>query len=235
MKSSSTLLLTLACSLVVACSDGIDPQKDDPTAEPVAADPPVSKAAPQDGRADSRVDVVRTGTDEPADDAADAKSAPKRAKSDAKRDAKSDAKADTKADAKADADADAVDPDAELTVKRLVISSGVSDREPAGAAKTFTAGAQDRIYAFVEVGNEDRAQSEVFVSFFKDGSAERGGVRLRVGPSPRWRTWSFTRLANDPGTWHAVVRNGKGQELARTSFEIVGAGATPAKSDAPDA
>ena len=112
-----------------------------------------------------------------------------------------------------------VDVDADLYVKRLVIAHGVDSHEPVDANDSFGSD-NDRIYAFVEVGNRDRSNSEIYVSFVKDGADDNGGVRLRVGASPRWRTWAFTRLANDPGTYQAVVKNAKGHELARTTFEV---------------
>jgi hypothetical protein len=124
-----------------------------------------------------------------------------------------------------------VDVDAKLFVKRLVIAKGVEAREPVSPASTFTQGESDRIYAFVEVGNEDKAASAISVSFFRDGESDRGGVELRVGESPRWRTWAFTRLAKKPGKWHVVVRGPKGQELARDSFEVVAADKPQASAD----
>ncbi len=225
MKPSPLLLVALCAHFAIGCADGIAPS-DDATAEPVPADVPAAKAAPAVDRA-GRADAVRSEADAP--EAAPAAAPDEAPATSSKRTDSGRKRATERDDSGADDDAEAVDVDAALTVKRLVIASGVSGREPVGAATTFTAGAQDRIYAFVEVGNPDGATSEVSVSFFKDGGAERGGVKLRVGASPRWRTWSFTRLAKEPGTWHAVVRNAKGEELARTRFEIV-AGATPAKA-----
>jgi len=130
-------------------------------------------------------------------------------------------------------DEPAVDLDAELRVKRLVIAHGVENREPVQPATAFTKGEQERIYAFVEVGNQDRANSEIFVSFVRKGTEERGRIRLRVGASPRWRTWAYTRLAREEGQWVAIVRDARGDELARTEFEIRGgAPAEPAADSA---
>lgn len=123
-----------------------------------------------------------------------------------------------------------VDVEAKLFVKRLVVAHGVEGREPVSPTSTFTKGEADRVFAFIEVGNEDRSASAVTVSFFADGKPERGGVELRVGASPRWRTWAFTRQATEPGIWHVVVRDPKGKELAREKFEIVGKGEAPQAS-----
>jgi len=109
----------------------------------------------------------------------------------------------------------------ELRVKRLVVARGVKSREPVDPAGSFELDELERIYAFVEVSNPDRADSEIFVTFEPEQGAARGHVRLRVGPSPRWRTWAYTRGIRQPGSWWAVVRDGDGEELARTPFEIV--------------
>ena len=114
----------------------------------------------------------------------------------------------------------AIDRDARLGVKRLIIARGVSGREPVDPTTTFTAGDSDRIYAFVEVTNADRTRSEVFVSFVKEGETERGRISLNVGASPRWRTWAYTRLASSPGNYEAIVRDARGEEIARAPFTV---------------
>jgi hypothetical protein len=116
-----------------------------------------------------------------------------------------------------------IDANAVLTVNRLVIAHDVEAREPLGATTTFARGESDRIYAFVEVGNANSALSAIYVSFVRDGEPEQGSIELRVGESTRWRTWAYTRLAKEEGDYTAIVRNALGEELARSSFEIVSA------------
>jgi hypothetical protein len=113
-----------------------------------------------------------------------------------------------------------VDVDADLYVKRLVIARGVKAREPVDAATVFPKSEVKRIYAFVEVGNRDRTSSEVFVSFRPKGGKERGRIRLRVGASPRWRTWAYTALAKEVGEWEAVVRDAKGEIIGTQTFTV---------------
>ncbi|HHH11398.1 MAG TPA: DUF2914 domain-containing protein, partial [Sorangium sp.] len=126
-------------------------------------------------------------------------------------------------------------PTLPLRVNRLVISSGVSGREPTGAANRFEAGAQRRIYAFLEVNNPNDSDSKVVVTFYPEGGRQRGGITMKVGPSRRWRTWATTRRATKPGVWHAVVHDLHGKVLARTSFEISApASATKPKDKAPE-
>ncbi|MGK3997232.1 DUF2914 domain-containing protein [Sorangium sp. So ce1024] len=110
---------------------------------------------------------------------------------------------------------------AELKVKRLVLAGGVKDREPVEPGTTFRAPETERLYAFVEIENRSDVEGEVTVSFVPpDGGAPIGNVTLGVGPSPRWRTWAFTRGARRVGEWTAVVRSETGEELARAPFEV---------------
>lgn len=110
---------------------------------------------------------------------------------------------------------------AELKVKRLVLAGGVKDREPVAPGTTFRAPETERLYAFLEIENRSDVEGEVTVSFVPpDGGAPVGNVTLGVGPSPRWRTWAFTRGARRAGEWTAVVRSETGEELARAPFEV---------------
>ena len=117
-----------------------------------------------------------------------------------------------------------VDRRAELSVKRLVVAQGVENREPVGASNAFVQGEAKRVYAFVEVGNRSEVDSEVEVRFVKEGEAERGGVHLHVGPSPRWRTWAYSERVREVGRWNVIVRDGDGDLIARTAFEITADG-----------
>ncbi len=114
----------------------------------------------------------------------------------------------------------ALDLGAPLRIKRLVVSRSVKNREPVEPATSFQSGSTKRIYAFVEVGNPQKARSEIYVSFVPPSGQAHAAIRLRVGQGSRWRTWAFTRLAKDPGSWQVVVRNAAGKELAKQSFQI---------------
>ncbi len=107
-----------------------------------------------------------------------------------------------------------------LTVRRLVLARGVRGREPIDAGTSFRATGQ-KVYAFVEVDNRAGAPAEVVVDFEPpNGATPHGDVTLAVGAGPRWRTWAYTRTANIPGMWTAVVRTRTGEVLARAPFEI---------------
>jgi len=108
--------------------------------------------------------------------------------------------------------------DDRLAVKRLVLARSVKNREPIDVGATFKG---DRVYAFVEVENRGSAPGEIVVEFEPPGGgAPRGDVTLAVGPAARWRTWAYTRTASIAGAWTAVVKNKKGDVLARAPFEV---------------
>lgn len=109
----------------------------------------------------------------------------------------------------------------ELKVKRLLFAEAIEGREPVGAKSSFNAKDVKRVYAFVEVENPGAEESEITVTFEPPGGgAAKGHVSLDVGASRRWRTWAFTRGASTPGSWTAVVRGPRGEELARAPFEV---------------
>ncbi len=108
--------------------------------------------------------------------------------------------------------------DDKLAVKRLVIARSVKNREPLDPGITFKG---DRVYAFVEVENRGHAPAEIVVEFEPPGGgAPHGDVTLAVGPAARWRTWAYTRTASTAGSWTAIVKNRKGEVLARAPFEV---------------
>jgi hypothetical protein len=116
--------------------------------------------------------------------------------------------------------ANAKAPAGTLVVKRLVLAHGVKDREPVDAGASFK-GAGHKVYAFVEVENHGREESEVLVEFQPPGGgAPHADITLAVGAAPRWRTWAYTRSATTPGTWTATVKGRRGEVLARTTFEV---------------
>ncbi|WP_437283195.1 DUF2914 domain-containing protein [Sorangium sp. So ce375] len=108
----------------------------------------------------------------------------------------------------------------ELQVVRLVVSKGISGREPIDQATSFASAEIDRLYAFVELSNKDQATSEISVVFTPpDGSAPLR-IPLAVGAQRRFRTWAATRKARAAGLWSVTVSDAVGKELARASFTI---------------
>jgi hypothetical protein len=111
--------------------------------------------------------------------------------------------------------------DDSLIVKRLVVARGVKNREPVDPTTTFDGATTHKVYAFVEVENRGSEPGEILVEFEPPGGGgAHGDITLAVGAAPRWRTWAYTRTVNTPGSWTAVVKNKRGEALARAPFEV---------------
>ncbi|WP_437594609.1 DUF2914 domain-containing protein [Sorangium sp. So ce1000] len=108
----------------------------------------------------------------------------------------------------------------ELQVVRLVVSKGIAGREPIDPATSFASAELDRLYAFVELSNKDRATSEIIVAFTPPDGGAPLRIPLAVGAQRRFRTWAATRKARAAGLWSVTVSDAAGKELARASFTI---------------
>lgn len=108
----------------------------------------------------------------------------------------------------------------ELRVKRLVVTRGISKREPL-AAGTLRAG-DGPLVAFVELSNRGDQAGTIELTFERVGSKhEVGHIALHVPAHVgRWRTWGRTALVDQPGKWNVVVRDAQGKELAHAPFEL---------------
>jgi hypothetical protein len=108
-----------------------------------------------------------------------------------------------------------------LKVKRLVVTTGVEDREPLSNSTVLPSDGS-AIYAFAELSNQDGESENVRITFERKGGAERvGNVTLPVpGRVTRHRTWATTRFIRAAGVWEAVLWSESGAELGRTSFEV---------------
>lgn len=108
-----------------------------------------------------------------------------------------------------------------LRVKRLVVTTGVREREPLAVADALVSDGS-AIYAFAELVNDGGDSENVRITFERKGGSEKvGDVSLPVpANAARHRTWAFTRFIRAPGVWEAVLWSEGGTELGRTSFEV---------------
>lgn len=175
-------------------------QKPQTTAEPVT---PADVVVPPDGS--------------PSDGDEDPVSDTPRPASKHKKGSPSGDTGDTASDDPDDGD-DAVAP-THLSIKRIQFAESIDKREPVSPEETFSAKQTEKLYAFVELDNPGKVRGRVFVSFIPPvGSASK--VELRVGDKSRWRTWALRRNVKAAGTWTVVVKDGKGKELGRRTFEV---------------
>ena len=107
----------------------------------------------------------------------------------------------------------------EVTVKRFLLSSGVEQHEPLDERDTFKG--DEKIFAFMELTNAEGEPYAFRVHWEPaQGPASPYGVELHVKTSPRFRTWSWTAIPREPGSYRAVLRTLDGEEIASHPFTI---------------
>jgi hypothetical protein len=107
------------------------------------------------------------------------------------------------------------------TVTRLVVATGVQDREPVGAAEQFSTDV-GTLYCFMSV--EGHFAGAQLYQVWMHGDQEMARVPLTV-KGPRWRTWSTkTILPSWTGAWSVKVEDAQGTVLKSVDFTVGGAG-----------
>ncbi len=107
-----------------------------------------------------------------------------------------------------------------IAIRRLITASNIEDREPVAASPVFADG-EDRVYAFLELSNESSEAKTVTVFFMSPSGKVHGGVELAVpANAARWRTWAYTRFADELGLWRVEVRSSAGALLGSLPFEV---------------
>jgi hypothetical protein len=106
-----------------------------------------------------------------------------------------------------------------LSVKRLVVTDRIDDREPARNAEFLTGGTQ--VFAFVELTNHAKQEQSIEIIFEHESGRQVGFVKLPVPKDrSRWRTWGKTSQIKQSGRWVAKVRSANGAELMSQDFIV---------------
>jgi len=107
--------------------------------------------------------------------------------------------------------------DAPFTIARLVLCSGLENREPVGAAESFTASAE-KVYCFIEA-RDVSAESTLTVAWKLDGKEIcRTDLVLKAGA--RWRTNAYKTVSGMPGAWEVTLLDSDGKEIRTASFKV---------------
>lgn len=121
-------------------------------------------------------------------------------------------------DAQAQREAIAFQKQQDVQLKRFVLAEHVKAREPVNAADSFDAG--ERVYAFLHLADVKDPYELAVQWEAVDGDMPPVTKHLSVKPSPRYRTWTWTRAPEEPGTYRCVVRTAGGQEVAEKWFDV---------------
>ena len=122
-----------------------------------------------------------------------------------------------------DAEQPSFDPvitsDGVVEIRRLITAPDIDAREPVAASLLFSH--HETIHAFLDVRNESNEEQTLTINYVGPSKQIRGGVKLAIPADvPRWRTWAFTKHAEEPGLWHVEVRDQDGMLLATLPFEV---------------
>jgi hypothetical protein len=104
-----------------------------------------------------------------------------------------------------------------LTVARLVIGTGVENREPVGVAETFP-GATEKVYCYLEATNIPEDMEITVVWFHGEKEMLKTALPLKMGS--RWRTHADKNLYGLKGDWKVEVRDAKGNLIKDVKFKV---------------
>ncbi|MCX5906491.1 MAG: DUF2914 domain-containing protein [Deltaproteobacteria bacterium] len=104
-----------------------------------------------------------------------------------------------------------------LAIARLVVGTGVENREPVGAAETFPA-TTEKVYCFLEATNVSK-DTEVAVIWTR-GDKEMLKTSLPLKASPKWRTFAFKMVKGLKGDWKVEVKDAGGKILKDVKFKV---------------
>jgi hypothetical protein len=102
-------------------------------------------------------------------------------------------------------------------IARLVVGTGVENREPAGVAEKFPA-STEKLYCFLEAVNIPK-DTEITLVWF-NGEKEAGKFKLNLKQGPKWRTWAFKNLRGVKGEWKAEVKDADGRLMKDVKFKV---------------
>lgn len=104
-----------------------------------------------------------------------------------------------------------------FTVARLVVGTGVENREPAGVAETFPA-STEKIYCFLEATNIVKDTEVSFV--WSLGGKEIGKINLPLKMGPKWRTNTSKNLRGLKGDWKVEIKDAAGNLVKDVKFKV---------------
>lgn len=101
---------------------------------------------------------------------------------------------------------------------RFVLTRGIEDREPVDEGVSFKPG--ERVYAFLEVANPDGGEYALNLRWARDEGDLGEATALTIGASPRWRTWSWRRAPEQPGSYRCFIETQDGEQVAEIPFRV---------------
>lgn len=104
-----------------------------------------------------------------------------------------------------------------FTIARVVVGTGVENREPAGVAETFPP-STEKVYCFLEATDIAKDVEVSFVWFHGQNEMRKISLTLKMGP--RWRTYAFKNLGGLKGDWKVEIKDADGNILKEVKFKV---------------
>lgn len=118
------------------------------------------------------------------------------------------------------ATAEETDGASPLELTELTVCRGVENGQAVDPSDTFAV-AGENIYALVRVNNPERRDTNVFVSFVKEGRDSVRGRQLAIAPRARVRTVARTSSGYlGAGSYKVIVRDADGTVIGERTFTI---------------
>jgi Protein of unknown function (DUF2914) len=103
-----------------------------------------------------------------------------------------------------------------LTVARLVVGTGVENKEPVGVAEKFAA-STEKIYCFLEATGIVKDTEVSFVWIYNGKEMLKTNMTLKAGG--KWRTNVNKNLHGLKGDWKVELRDAGGNVLKEVTFK----------------
>ena len=105
----------------------------------------------------------------------------------------------------------------DFTIARLVVGTGVENREPVGVAEAFPS-TTEKVYCFLEA---TEISKDIEISFvWVHGEKEMLNTNLPLQTGPKWRTFANKNIAGMKGDWKVEVRDSKGKLVKEIKFKV---------------
>ncbi len=104
-----------------------------------------------------------------------------------------------------------------LAIARMVVGTGVENREPQGVGEKFPA-QTEKVYCFLEA--TDIPKDLELTLMWTAGDKAAGEIALPVKQGPKWRTWAYKNLRGQKGDWKVEVKTPEGKILKEVRFKV---------------
>ncbi|MBN1382051.1 MAG: DUF2914 domain-containing protein [Deltaproteobacteria bacterium] len=104
-----------------------------------------------------------------------------------------------------------------FTIERLLMATGIENREPVGVAATFPADTP-KVYCFLEAGNVTTDTTVTFVWIHDGTEILKTSLPLKAGF--RWRTRADKNLYGLTGDWKVEIRDAAGNTVKDIEFQV---------------